>query len=125
MLGGTRQAIVRPQARRLNCQVPGVMDKYNKCLEELVAKHRLIEKVGRAYKAETAEEAARLLNKVDDECAQYMRHAEGKCRKFRTGRIPFSPEAALWIRRCQVYRSLIRYHQGKIKNKGNLRRTAR
>jgi len=54
-----------------------------------------------------------------------MRYAEKKCRKIKSGCIPFSPEASLWIRRTQVYQSLIKYHAGQIKNRGNLKRAAR
>jgi hypothetical protein len=54
-----------------------------------------------------------------------MRHAEKLCRKINCCRIPFSPEAAIWIRGVQVYHSLLRYHKGKIKNQGNLKRAAR
>ena len=38
---------------------------------------------------------------------------------------PFLPETALWIRRVQVYYSLLRYHKGRVKNRGNLKRAAR
>jgi hypothetical protein len=65
------------------------------------------------------------LNQLDREGEQYMRHAEKKCRRIKSGRIPFSPEALLWIHQCQVYRSLLRWHAGKIRNRGNLKRTAR
>jgi hypothetical protein len=64
------------------------------------------------------------LNKLDRQSREIMLHAERKCRRIKSGRIPFSPEAALWIRRTQVYRSLLRYHQGHIRNRGNLKRTA-
>jgi hypothetical protein len=53
-----------------------------------------------------------------------MEKAEKKCRKLRNGRIPFSPEAALWIKHTLFYISLLRYWAGKIRNKGNLRRLA-
>jgi hypothetical protein len=53
-----------------------------------------------------------------------MRFAEKHCRKIKSGRTPFSPEASLWIRRSQVYRSLLRYHVGKICNRGNLKQLA-
>ena len=46
------------------------------------------------------------------------------CRQFKSGRNPFSPEASIWIRRTQVYCSLLRYHAGKIRNKGNLKQSA-
>ena len=54
-----------------------------------------------------------------------MRRAEKKCRRIRSGRIPFSPEASIWIKRTQCYRSILRWHAGQIKNRGNLKRTAR
>jgi hypothetical protein len=45
--------------------------------------------------------------------------------RLKSGRIPFSLKASLWIRQSQVYRSLLRWHAGKICNHGNLRRMAR
>ncbi|KAL7521202.1 hypothetical protein ACHAWX_005896 [Stephanocyclus meneghinianus] len=54
-----------------------------------------------------------------------MHHAEKHCRKLKSGRIPFSPEAAMWIKRTLCYRALLRYWAGKIKNRGNLKRQAR
>jgi hypothetical protein len=54
-----------------------------------------------------------------------MINAEKKCRQIKSGRIPFSPESLLWIRRAQVYWSLLQYHHGLIRNIGNLKRAAR
>jgi hypothetical protein len=65
------------------------------------------------------------LNKLDKEGEAYMKHAEKKCRKLKLGCIPFSPEVSLWIPQFQVYRSLLRWHAGKIQNRGNLKRTSR
>ncbi len=53
-----------------------------------------------------------------------MRHAEKKCRWIKSGRISFLPEASLWIKRTQVYQSLLKYHAGKIRNQGNLKQAA-
>ncbi len=70
------------------------------------------------------EEAKRRLDKIDKEGKDYMTNAERKCRKIKSGRIPFSPEAAKWIRQVQVLKSLLKYgHSGKG-NRGNLRRAA-
>ena len=65
------------------------------------------------------------LDKIDLDSQQYMKRPGKKCRRIKSGRIPFSPEASIWIRRAQVYRSLLRYHSGKIQNMGNLKRSAR
>ncbi len=54
-----------------------------------------------------------------------MKHVEKKCRRLKSGCIPFSPEASLWIQQSQVYHSLLRWHAGKICNRGNLWRMAR
>jgi hypothetical protein len=54
-----------------------------------------------------------------------MINAERKCRCIKSGQIPFSPQAALWIRHTQVFISLLRYHRGLIRNRGNLKRTTR
>ncbi len=66
-----------------------------------------------------------MINNIDREGQDYMRYAEKLCRKIKCCRIPYSPEAAIWIRQAQVYYSIIRWHEGKIQNKGNLKKAAR
>jgi hypothetical protein len=72
----------------------------------------------------SAAEQARKVLAIDEEGKAYMRHAEKICRKIKLCRIPFSPEALIWIRQVQVYYSLLRYHKGRVKNRGNLKRAA-
>ncbi len=50
-----------------------------------------------------------------------MHHAERKYQQIKSGRTPFSPEAALLLKQTQVYQSLLKYHAGRIKNRGNLK----
>ena len=54
-----------------------------------------------------------------------MTHAEQIYRKLKSGRICFSPKSVRWIKQEQIYRSLVEYKQGRIKNRGNLKRAAR
>jgi hypothetical protein len=54
-----------------------------------------------------------------------MINAEKKCRRIKSGRIPFLPEIAFLILHTQVYRSLLWYHNGLIRNQGSLKRMAR
>jgi hypothetical protein len=56
---------------------------------------------------------------IDKMGKEYMKHADKVCRKIKCCRIPYSPEASIWIRHTQVYYSLIKLHKGKIQNKGN------
>jgi hypothetical protein len=72
-----------------------------------------------------AEEWAQRVISIDKEGKAYMRRAEKTCRKIKSFQIPFSLEAAIWIRRVQVYYSLLCYHKGKIKNCGTLKQPAR
>jgi hypothetical protein len=66
------------------------------------------------------DDLAQTLNYLDREGEAYMKHAEKKCCRLKSGRIPFSPEALLWICQCQVYCSLLQWHDGKLQNYGNL-----
>ena len=65
------------------------------------------------------------LDKIDEEQKDYMLHADKKCRRIKSGRIPFSQDSPKWIRRSQVYRSILRFHAERIRNKGTLKRAAR
>lgn len=83
----------------------------------------MIQKIGRACTegnspAKVEEETKR----VDKELGEYMSCAKNHCRRSKSGVIPFSPKAALWIERIQVNRSLLQYHEGRIHNIGNLTR---
>jgi hypothetical protein len=118
--------IVRPASRRLNSRIPGCGKAYIQSLENNIIRHHLIERLHEAHTGDyTAAERAKRVTIIDEEGKAYMRHAEKICRKIKSCRIPFSPEAALWIRRVQVYYSLLRYHRGRVKNRGNLKRAAR
>ena len=118
--------IVRPAARRLNTRIPTAAEAYRTELEQLITRHRLIERVGAVYNSGRSRrwmQAA--MNAIDKEGGQYMLGAENRCRKVRSGVIPFSPEAVRWLRRAQVYRSLLTWKLGKRRNMGNLRRLAK
>jgi hypothetical protein len=91
-----------------------------------ILKHRLIKRTGAAHiSSKSRRKVATRLNRLDNELGQYMRHAEKKCRKIKSRRIPFLPEASQWIRRTQLYRSLLKFHAGRIRNRGNLKQMAR
>ncbi len=103
--------VVRPALRRLNTKIHGCADRYNKSLHRNILRHRLLEQmVAVASTGASKSDMAQTLNKLDQEGEAYMKHAEKKCRQLKSGRIHFSPEASLWIRQCQVYRSLLRWH---------------
>ncbi len=65
------------------------------------------------------------IGKVDESSMQFMKRAEKKCRRLKSGRISFSLESVIWIKREQIYKSLLEYQLGRNKNRGNLKRAAR
>ena len=126
LVGTTPPRIVRAAARRLNTNIEPAAERYTDEVDKLTIRHRIIERVGRAHEtSKTKRELKGKLDRIDVETKQHMKGAEKRCRRIKSGRIPFSPESSRWIRRCQVYRSLLRFHAGKLRNKGNLRRSAR
>jgi hypothetical protein len=115
----------RASSRRLNTRLPHVVAKYNKSLEANILRHRLIEKMGMAHtQIKDREEIQQRINKIDQKSEQYMKYAANTCRKINSGRICFSPESVIWIKREQIYKSLVLYKQGRRKNRGNLKRAA-
>jgi hypothetical protein len=126
LVGAKPPRVIRAGARKLNNKLPGVRGKYVRALEKLLRDHNIPQRLqtvdlSSQHKAVVKEET----DKIDSEQGQYMAHAEKKCRRIKSGRIPFSDEAAVWIRRRQVYHSILKYHDGKIRNRANLKRAAR
>jgi hypothetical protein len=123
---GCSQQIIRPALRCLNTRIDGCALWYNTTLRKNILRHCLLERMVTVASSDKPKaEIATALNKLDKEGEEYMKHAEKKCQKLKSGRIPFSPKALLWIRQSQVYRSLLQWHTGNICNHGNLRQTSR
>ncbi len=126
IIGTNPPKIIFPASRRLNTKLPCIAAEYSRLLEEKTIKQCLIERVRKAHVSSRSRRSfTKRLNGLDKELGNYMRYAEKHCRKIKSGRIPFFPEASLWICQTQVYPSLLRYHAGKVRNRGNLNQTAR
>jgi hypothetical protein len=109
----------------LNSRLPGCGKAYVRSLEKNIIQHRLIKQLHDAHTGEySAAEQVQKVLAIDEEGKAYMRHAEKIYCKIKLCRIPFSPEALIWIRQVQVYYSLLQYHKGRVKNQGNLKRAA-
>jgi hypothetical protein len=103
--------IVRPVGRRLNSRIAGCCKTYIESLETNITRHHLLESLHNAHTGIYSDEIrAKKIIAIDEEGKAYMRRAEKICRKIKCCRIPFSPEAAIWIWRVQVYSSILRYH---------------
>lgn len=126
LVGEQPPRVIRAAARKLNNKLPRVAEKYVDCLEKQLRQHRIPERIQAAV---TSSKHAAVVKErtdvIDTEKKQYMQHAEKKCRRIKSGRIPFSDESAVWIRRQQEYHSILRYLDGKIHNRANLKRAGR
>jgi hypothetical protein len=112
--------------KHLNTKVSsGAMRNYPARLEASLSRHRLIERMGELHEScRSKKKFRRGMNRLDGESMALMTNAKKQCLKIKSGRIPFLPVAALWIRCTQVFCLLIRYHEGLIRNRGNMKQTA-
>jgi hypothetical protein len=108
IVGLQPQRIVGPKARRPNSKIPGTALAYRERLKSLLLKHRIIEQLGRAHKESFGNvEVEVRIDVINQEGGQYMMSAKKKCWKIKLGWISFSPDAVVWIRRCQSYCSIL------------------
>ncbi len=115
----------RAASCRLNTRLPHIVQKYVENLEQNLTRHRLIAKLGEAHtEGRNRGEVQSKIDSVDNTSTQFMQHAAKKCRKLKSGQICFSPESVIWLKRSQIYTSLIEYNLGRKKNRGNLKRGA-
>jgi hypothetical protein len=116
---------VRPVGRRLNRRLAGCCKAYIESLKANITCHCLLERTYDAHTGTYSKEVwAKRIILTNKEGKTYMRRAKKICRKIKCCRIPFFPEATIWIRKNQVYSSILRYHKGRIKNRSNLKRVA-
>ena len=126
LVGKNPIKVVHPASRWLNSKMPWCGIAYVNILDRNIVQHRLLERLNEVHCSSIAhEERTAKMNAMNQEGRDYMIHAEKTCRKIKCCLIPYSPEASIWIRRAQVYYSIIRWHKGQILNKGNLKRAAR
>ena len=89
------------------------MKKYVDNLEQNLTRHRLIDKLGEAHtEGRSKEDVQSKITIVDNTSMQFMKHPTKKCRRLKSGRICFSPESVIWIKREQIYKSLVEYTLG-------------
>jgi hypothetical protein len=130
VIGNFEQRIVYPPCRRLNTKIRGVVERYGKLAEAQFAVHRISERLDRlelimGHSYPPSPEHQRAMEILDKQVVEIQRHCENKCRKIYRADLAFSAPVKLWHERVQVYTKLLRLHEGKIRNVGNLCRLAR
>ena len=126
IIGEQKLKVSRPNARKLQCNLPGCVKNYTITLEDEFSRRRVKERLDKLFGTEfpPSQEDARRINTLDKDITDSMRVAEKLCRKFKHDNIDFSPKIQLWRRRISVYWKLMRWHLGKAKNLQNIWRQA-
>ena len=117
IIGQTPPQIIRSGARQFNTKIRPTKDNYTNVMENLVLSHRLTERLFAAHNAISIIVLVKIrIEVINHEGFQYMHNVERKCHLTKYGCIPFTPYSSIWMRQCQVYHSIIRYHAGNIRN---------
>ncbi|KAL7459566.1 hypothetical protein ACHAWC_011573 [Mediolabrus comicus] len=128
VLGKELVKIVHPKARRLNSRIPRHRDKYLQKVKEGFKRNK-IEKRLRAVETVATfpptSEVVDSLEMIDRLIESILLKAEKECRIIYPAHYEFSPEIKSWLDLCHLLRWILRRHQGKRVNQGNLRRFAK
>jgi hypothetical protein len=118
-LGTEYPKTVQPSGRALRCDVPRIRKNYIKRLKKQIKRHRIEEKLNILNEHQTElsrEEVERHHNKIDEEVVQHQRGSEKKCNKFYDGKIEFSPEVGIVVRRGRLYKRILDFKHGRPMN---------
>ena len=124
--------------RRLQSWHPGIKRHYQKLIVSQLHRHRvkqkllqIRDKIGVDTEAEYREsnidkcrDNFEDFNGLDKIITNVMMHAKSKCRKIRTGKVPFSPAVSRAGRILSLWDFLLRYHSGHTINRWTIRRRA-
>ena len=93
LLGENKFVIPPPSVRRLKCNDPRVVDRFNTILEEQYRQHKTltrIEHLNQTFHIPLNETEQIELEKIDRISTFAVRHADKKCRKLCMGEVPYS-----------------------------------
>ena len=127
LIGEDKFKVVRPDARRLQVKKRGTLRRYLKLMRELTAeliKPRLNKLYASAHTPFTAEEVSEFeaIDKLETEC---MLLAEKRCRRLKYGFHDWSPALQSARRRLVVWRTTLRWHDGRNVCRKFVRRKAK
>ena len=109
LVGSTSPLIARAGAHQLNTKIGGVAERYTQKVDNNIVRHRVIERIGRTHEmSKTKQQCKAKLDCTNKETKDQMKASEQRCRQIKSRCIPFLPESSRWIRRAQVYRSILR-----------------
>ena len=117
ILGEDPFTIHRNTARRLICNQPKIVERYNKLLNRQLSHQHTFKKFREfeeAYKSTNISTSTymNMLNKIDSSITNSILHAERKCRKLKAGTVPYSPELSNIGKVINVWNNVLRKKRG-------------
>jgi len=110
------EPVVSPARRRLKCQDPRIVNRYNDALKhglEMMTVEKRVESLFEAASQGTwTPSHEEEFNRVDQELTQVKLHAESQCRKLHAGQIPWTPALSQAIQRVQYWKGIEKHANG-------------
>jgi hypothetical protein len=117
-------------SRQLITSQQGLVDEYNKIVQEQFAQHRIVERLDavdnmtRYCGFPSPSFLQAMIIKLYRQMTEVRVHVEKKCRKILRPDSNYSPTIQMWYDRIHAYLQLIRMKERKTKNTGNIIRFA-
>ncbi len=117
-------------SRRLITSQQGLVDEYNRIVQEQFAQHRIVERLDavdnmtRYCGFPSPNFLQAMIIKLYRQMTEIRVHTEKKCRKILRPDSNYSPTIQMWYDRIHAYLQLIHMKEGKTKNTGNIIRFA-
>jgi hypothetical protein len=128
VLGTLLHRIVPPKARRLNSRSPRIRNLYLERVRKGFQRHKIDQRLDEIEEIATfppSQEVVDKMEKLDNLIEEILLQSEKGCRVIYPAHYEFSPAIKVWLDRCHLLKWLLRYHQGKDVNAGNMRRFAK
>lgn len=129
-IGSHERSIVLPGCRRLISTHPTAFPAYEAEMNRQFDIHRVEERLARIDEETMGlfpvpQEYLVQSEILDKQVAEIQLRAESVCRIIHHPEYDFSPEISLWHQRKQMFKRMIRMHEGRVKNIGLLCKQAR
>ena len=130
LLGEPPFTIHRPDARRLTCEQPKVVKKFNRILTQQLENEHTLEKF-EALKNDidnnilSKEQIKDAVEKIDKSCTNSILRAEKHCRKLRMGEVPWSVELSKAGKLIQLWNLVLRKKYGRNVSSTYIKRMAK
>ena len=117
LLGENPFTIHRSTARRLICDQPKVVEKYNASLNRQLQNQgafSTFHQFQMQHKSNilSNQEAISKLNKIDNSITNAVRYAEKRCRKLKFGEVPYTPQLSMAGKTINLWNNVIRKKKG-------------